>query len=276
MVYTHSRPHVAAQRCPHPAIPHPPDPELWPLQSFIHCLIVRPGTCSAAVSVTSQSQCSWCTTPSPPQCACTSPTPTASAAPPTPTPSITSASAHPLLPSWPPSLPPWLAPAPAPRLPPAPTCGSPARPPLCTLGRGRWCAWQPSQPWTVGGATCTLGCTARPSPLPTSLTLLLAPPALRWPASGSSLGTFVHRSLLQPPADSGPRAPSPCLLGTPGSISAVDRLRRAALSPARGGACSPAPGTTATCVQSPYDVWYAVASTATAPRAAQARASCRV
>ena len=37
-------------------IPHPPDPELWPLQSFIRCLIVRPGTCSAAVSVTSQSQ----------------------------------------------------------------------------------------------------------------------------------------------------------------------------------------------------------------------------
>ena len=53
---THSRPHAAAQRCPHPAIPHPPDPELWPLQSFIRCLIVRPGTCSAAVSVTSQSQ----------------------------------------------------------------------------------------------------------------------------------------------------------------------------------------------------------------------------
>ena len=133
----------------------------------------------------------WCTTPSPPQCACTSPTPTASAAPPTQTPSITSASAHPLPPSWPPSPPPWLAPAPAPRLPPAPTCGWPARPPLCTLGRGRWCAWQPSQPWTVGGATCTLGCTARPSPLPTSLTLLLAPPALRWPASGSSLGTLL-------------------------------------------------------------------------------------
>ena len=36
---THSRPHAAAQRCPHPAIPHPPDPELWPLQSFIRCLI---------------------------------------------------------------------------------------------------------------------------------------------------------------------------------------------------------------------------------------------
>jgi len=51
---THSRPHAAAQRCPHPAIPHPPDPELWHLQSFIHCLIVRPGTCSAAVSVTSK------------------------------------------------------------------------------------------------------------------------------------------------------------------------------------------------------------------------------
>ena len=157
----HSRPHAAAQRCPHilPA-PIPPDPELWPLQSFIHCLIVRPDTCSAAVSVTSQSQ---------------------------------------------------------------PRGGR----------RGRLCRRQRRRR------------RQRPHPRPT-LPMFTVP-------------------CYSPPPTPAPGPPPRAFWAPPGSISAVGRLRRAALSPARGGACSPAPGTTATCVQSPYDVWDAVASTATAP-----------
>ena len=62
-------------------------------------------------------------------------------------------------------------------------------PPAVHAGVWQGGAWQPSQSWTAGSAACTLGCTAQPSPLPTSLTLL-APPALRWPASGS-LGNLL-------------------------------------------------------------------------------------
>ena len=69
---------LPSARC-RPALPpscHPPHPELWPLQSFIHCLIVRPGTCSAAVSVTSQShsQTSGRRAPWAPSCSAGAPT----------------------------------------------------------------------------------------------------------------------------------------------------------------------------------------------------------